>query len=119
MAGSRSTLDTLASAVSTASLVSTHLARAIAVNPLDGMSHPGPAVDEDAIRRTRRADTQNDIADCLSEALMDLDLTATCCSYAVGGIARDLAQTARSPRQPGGDGGTYVTPHHRPNGRTS
>ncbi|MFJ3906054.1 hypothetical protein [Streptomyces sp. NPDC090025] len=92
VAGSRSTLDTLAGAVSTASLASTHLAQAIALNPLDGMSHPGPAVDEDAIRQARQADAQNDIADCLAEAMADLDLAATCCTYGAGAIVRDLAQ---------------------------
>ncbi|MFI8102111.1 hypothetical protein [Streptomyces sp. NPDC086023] len=91
--GSRSTLDTLTAAVGSAALVSTHLAQAIAVNPLVGASLPSAAVDEEAIRQARETDARSNIVECLAEALHDLDLTATCCSYAATGIGRNLDQT--------------------------
>ena len=88
--GSRSTLDALTAAVGSATLVSTHLAHAIATNPLVGASLPGAAVDEEAIRQAREAAAQSGVAECLAEALHDLDLTATGCSYAATGIVRNL-----------------------------
>ncbi|MFE2011148.1 hypothetical protein [Streptomyces sp. NPDC059491] len=94
--GSRSTLDSLAATVGSAALVSTHLAQAIAVNPLDGLSLLGAPADEVAIRQARETDARDAVEECLAEALHDLDLTATCCSYAASGIARNvgLAQAA-------------------------
>jgi hypothetical protein len=88
--GSRSTLDTLTSTVASAALVSTHLAQAIAVNPLIGVSLPGAAVDEEVVRQSRETDAESGIVECLAEALHDLDLTATCCSYAATSIGRAL-----------------------------
>ncbi|MEU2231279.1 hypothetical protein [Streptomyces vietnamensis] len=89
--GSRSTLDSLAGTVGSAALVSTHLAQAIAVNPLDGLSLLGAPADEAAIRQSREADARDAVEECLAEALHDLELTATYCSYAASSIARNIA----------------------------
>ncbi|MFJ7164049.1 hypothetical protein ACIQUV_00915 [Streptomyces globosus] len=98
--GSRSTLDSLAATVGSAALVSTHLAQAIAVNPLDGLSLLGAPADEVAIRQVRETDARDAVEECLAEALHDLDLTATC-SYAASGIARNvgLAQARHAAAQ--------------------
>ncbi|MEV4943627.1 hypothetical protein [Streptomyces zaomyceticus] len=94
--GSRSTLDTLTATVSSAALVTTHLAQAISVNPLIGASLPGAAVDEKAVRQARETDAESSIVECLAEALHDLDLTATCCSYAATSIGRALERAEAS-----------------------
>ncbi|MGW7303998.1 hypothetical protein ACWGI1_00280 [Streptomyces sp. NPDC054835] len=94
--GSRSTVDTLASAVGSAGLVTTHFTQAIASNPLDGINSPGLPADERAISRARRADAVADIEECLDNALHDLGTAATSCSYAASAIVRDLDRAEAS-----------------------
>ncbi|MFJ8532320.1 hypothetical protein [Streptomyces sp. NPDC093591] len=91
--GSRSSLETLSSAVATASVAATDLASAVADNPLEGaVFADGPPLDEDAVRKARHAEAAPRLAEALADAAHDLDLCATCCLYTASGILRDLKE---------------------------
>ncbi|MFI2204605.1 hypothetical protein ACH47Z_28235 [Streptomyces sp. NPDC020192] len=91
--GSRSCLETLSSAVATASLAAADLANAVADNPLEGADFAGgPPLDDAAVRKARHAEAAPRLAEALADAAHDLDLCATSCLYTASGIIRDLTE---------------------------
>ncbi|MGW4289677.1 hypothetical protein ACWEIK_22405 [Streptomyces sp. NPDC004673] len=88
--GSAQALDALASVVHAASVASTHLAEAVSHNPLRGASFAGYPSDAHA----RHQEAVPAVGRCLGEAMHELDLASTGCSYIAHGIERDLKEHA-------------------------
>lgn len=89
--GSRSSLETLASVVSSALLAGTDLAGALYANPYEGAAFAGQLVDEGAVRKARHAEATPVMAEHIADAAHQLDLRATACHFVASGISRDLA----------------------------
>jgi hypothetical protein len=93
IAGSRASLNLLASIVSSSSLASTDIAHALLANPYEGKQDsgcPSPA-DDQAVRAARHAEAKPQMTGHLDDAAHQLDLSAIGCRYLAHGITDDLA----------------------------
>ncbi|WP_329025736.1 hypothetical protein [Streptomyces sp. NBC_00690] len=79
-----------------ASLAASDLASTLAENPYEGAPFPGPPADEETVRAVRHAEAVPVMTGHLADAAHHLDIAATCCHYAAGGITRALAPALRS-----------------------
>ncbi|MCZ1006868.1 hypothetical protein [Streptomyces lydicus] len=94
VSGSRHTLTAFRTLVAGASLASDDLARAVAANPLDGISFGGPHQDEDATRQARHDRALPEIAGYLADAAHQLDACKSDCLYLAKGIVSDLERSS-------------------------
>ncbi|MFJ4322694.1 hypothetical protein ACIP3A_06200 [Streptomyces tricolor] len=99
VAGSRASLECLASVVVASSLASNYLASALSANPYEGAPFPGYPADDEAVRIARHAEAIPRMTGHLADAAHQLDLCATGCHYVATGITRDLA-AAREQAEP-------------------
>lgn len=93
IAGSRASLECLASVMVASSLASQDLASALYANPNEGAPFPGYPADEASVRTARHAEAIPKMTGYLADAAHQLDLSATGCHYVATGITRDLAAT--------------------------
>ncbi|MFI5751067.1 hypothetical protein ACIBBE_35345 [Streptomyces sp. NPDC051644] len=93
IAGSRASLECLASVVFASSLAGTDLASALYANPYEGAPFPGYLADDASVRTARHAEAIPKMTGHLADAAHQLDLSATGCHYVATGITRDLAAT--------------------------
>ncbi|MFF3328427.1 hypothetical protein ACFYWX_02510 [Streptomyces sp. NPDC002888] len=93
VAGSRASLECLASVVVASSLAGNDLASALHANPYEGASFPGYPADDASVRTARHAEAIPKMTGHLADAAHQLDLSATGCHYVATGITRDLAAT--------------------------
>ncbi|MGA5556181.1 hypothetical protein [Streptomyces lavendulocolor] len=91
VAGSRASLECLASVVVASSLAGNDLASALYANPYEGAPFPGYPADDEAVRTARHAEAIPRMTGHLADAAHQLDLCATGCHYVATGITRDLA----------------------------
>lgn len=91
IAGSRASLELLASVVSSSSLAGTDLAHVVLANPYEGAQFAGYPVDDGAVRSARHAEAMPKMREHLDDALHQLDLCATGCHYLAHGITKNLA----------------------------
>ncbi|MEV7394030.1 hypothetical protein [Streptomyces sp. NPDC091215] len=91
VAGSRSSLECLASVVVASSLAGSDLASALFANPFDGAPFPGCPSDDASTRAARHAEAIPRMTGHLADAAHQLDLSATGCHYVATGITRDRA----------------------------
>ncbi|MFJ9085748.1 hypothetical protein ACIRL3_25335 [Streptomyces sp. NPDC102384] len=91
IAGSRASLELLASVVSSSSLAGTDLAHVVLANPYEGEQFAGYPADGDAVRTARHAEAILKMRGHLDDAVHQLDLCATGCHYLAHGITEDLA----------------------------
>ncbi|MFE9407450.1 hypothetical protein ACFYN0_01400 [Streptomyces sp. NPDC006704] len=91
LAGSRSSLELLASVVSSSSLAGTDLAHAVLANPYEGAQFAGYPADDEAVGTARHAEAVPKMSGHLDDAVHQLDLCATGCHYLAHGITEDLA----------------------------
>ncbi|ROQ70150.1 hypothetical protein EDD93_4657 [Streptomyces sp. 840.1] len=98
-AGSRASLDLLASVVSSSSLAGTDLAHELLANPYEGAEFAGHPADNEAVRTARHAEALPKMSEHLNDAVHQLDLCATGCRYLAHGIAENhvSAQDHRPP----------------------
>ncbi|MEV5150957.1 hypothetical protein AB0K81_03250 [Streptomyces werraensis] len=92
VAGSRASLECLASVVVASSLAGNDLASALYANPYEGAPFPGYPADDEAVRTARHAEAIPRMTGHLADAAHQLDLCATGCHYVATGITRDLAE---------------------------
>ncbi|MEU9155117.1 hypothetical protein AB0D59_32300 [Streptomyces sp. NPDC048417] len=90
VAGSRSSLECLASVAVASSLAGNDLASALIANPYDGAPFPGYPADDAATRTARHTAAIPKMTEHLADAAHQLDLSATGCHYVAAGITRDL-----------------------------
>ncbi|MFJ6752153.1 hypothetical protein ACIQNI_28815 [Streptomyces sp. NPDC091266] len=90
-AGSRASLDLLASVVSSSSLAGTDLAHVLLANPYEGAQFAGYPANGEAVRTARHAEAIPKMSGHLDDAVHQLDLSAIGCHYLAHGIAEDLA----------------------------
>ncbi|MET9956241.1 hypothetical protein ABZ135_32505 [Streptomyces sp. NPDC006339] len=91
IAGSRASLECLASVVVASSLASNDLASALYANPYEGAPFAGYSADDETVRTARHAEAIPRMTGHLAYAAQQLDLSATGCHYVATGITRDLA----------------------------
>lgn len=91
VAGSRASLELLASVVSSSSLAGTDLAHVVLANPYEGAQFAGYPADDEAVRTARHARAIPKMSGHLDDAVHQLDLCATGCHYLAHGITEDLA----------------------------
>ncbi|MFI9039797.1 hypothetical protein [Streptomyces sp. NPDC053726] len=91
IAGSRASLECLASVVVASSLAGTDLASALYANPYEGAPFPGYPADGASVRTARHAEAIPKMTGHLADAAHQLDLSATGCHYVATGIRSDLA----------------------------
>ncbi|MFD9224860.1 hypothetical protein ACFWDI_33790 [Streptomyces sp. NPDC060064] len=90
IAGSRASLELLASVVSSSSLAGTDLAHVVLTNPYEGAQFAGYPADEEAVRTARHAEAIPKMSGHLDDAVHQLDLCAIGCRYLAHGITEDL-----------------------------
>ncbi|MBT2527555.1 hypothetical protein J7E91_19530 [Streptomyces sp. ISL-99] len=90
IAGSRASLECLASVVVASSLAGQDLALALYANPYEGAPFPGYPVDDASVRTVRHAEAIPKMTGHLADAAHQLDLSATGCHYVATGVTRDL-----------------------------
>ncbi|MEU8482410.1 hypothetical protein [Streptomyces sp. NPDC048641] len=93
IAGSRASLELLASVVSSSSLAGTDLAHVVLANPYEGAEFAGYPATNEAMRTTRHAEAIPKMSGHLDDAVHQLDLCAIGCHYLAHGITEDLATT--------------------------
>ncbi|MFI8880302.1 hypothetical protein [Streptomyces sp. NPDC055243] len=93
IAGSRASLECLASVVVSSSLAGTDLAGALYANPYEGAPFPGYSADSASVRTARHGEAIPKMTGHLTNAAHQLDLSATGCQYVATGITRDLTAT--------------------------
>ncbi|WP_247201194.1 hypothetical protein [Streptomyces scabiei] len=93
VAGSRASLECLASVVVASSLAANDLASALHANPYEGAPFPGYPAGDASVRTARHAEAIPKMTGHLADAAHQLDLSATGCHYVATGITRDLAAT--------------------------
>ncbi|MFB7929571.1 hypothetical protein ACFC4C_10725 [Streptomyces sp. NPDC056039] len=93
VAGSRASLECLASVVVASSLAGNDLASALHANPYEGAPFPGYPADDASVRTARHAEAITKMTGHLADAAHQLDLSATGCHYVATGITRDLTAT--------------------------
>jgi hypothetical protein len=114
VAGSRASLECLASVVAASSLAGQDLASALYANPYDGAPFPGYPADDESVRIARHAEAIPKMTGHLADAARQLYLSATGCHYVATGVARDLtaareaAATASGRPAPALTGAQYV-----------
>ncbi|WP_328844966.1 hypothetical protein [Streptomyces sp. NBC_00258] len=91
IAGSRASLELLASVVSSSSLAGTDLAHALLANPYEGLQFAGYPADDEAVRTARHAEAIPQMTGHLDDAAHQLDLSAIGCHYLAHGITEDLS----------------------------
>lgn len=91
IAGSRASLELMASVVSSSALAGTELAHVLLANPWEGQGFAGYPPDSAAIKRTRHAEAIPQMTGHLTDAAHQLDLCATACRYLASGITDDYA----------------------------
>ncbi|WP_187645621.1 hypothetical protein [Streptomyces sp. TRM49041] len=91
IAGSRASLECLASVVAASSLAGNDLASALYANPCEGAPFAGYPADDEAVRTARHAEAIPRMTGHLADAAHQLDLSAIGCHYVATGITRDLA----------------------------
>lgn len=91
IAGSRASLELLASVVSSSSLAATDLAHVVLANPYEGAQFAGYPADGEEVRTARHAEAIPKMRGHLDDAVHQLDLCATGCHYLTHGITEDLA----------------------------
>ncbi|MEU4486688.1 hypothetical protein AB0H94_17680 [Streptomyces purpurascens] len=96
IAGSRASLECLASVVFASSLAGNDLASALSANPYEGASFPGYPADDAAVRTARHAEAIPKMTGHLADAAHQLNLSATGCHYVATGITRDLAAVRKA-----------------------
>ena len=89
IAGSRASLECLASVVVASSLAGNDLASALYANPYEGAPFVGYPADDEAVRTARHAEA----IPRMTGRLADAALSAIGCHYVATGITRDLAAT--------------------------
>ncbi|WP_420036008.1 hypothetical protein ACN2WE_30730 [Streptomyces sp. cg28] len=99
IAGSRASLQLMASVVSSSALASTDLAHVLLANPYAGRDFAGYPAASPAIERTRHAEAIPQMTGHLADAAHQLDLCATACLYLASGITDDYT-TASEPKAP-------------------
>jgi hypothetical protein len=97
IAGSRASLECLASVVFASSLGGNDLASALSANPYEGAPFPGYPAADAAVRTARHAEAIPKMTGHLADAAHQLDLSATGCHYVATGITRDLAAAREAP----------------------
>ncbi|MET9507652.1 hypothetical protein ABZX62_04085 [Streptomyces flavidovirens] len=97
IAGSRASLECLASVVVASSLAGNDLASALYANPYEGAPFPGYPADDEAVRTARHAEAIPRMTGHLADAAHQLDLSATGCHYVAHHIA--TAQDQAKPVQ--------------------
>ncbi|MER5440118.1 hypothetical protein [Streptomyces sp. NPDC002790] len=90
IAGSRASLELLASVVSASSLAGTDLAHFVLANPYEGAPFAGYPADDEAVRTVRHAEAIPKLNGHLDDAVHQLDLCAIGCHYLAHGITEDL-----------------------------
>ncbi|MFH8293643.1 hypothetical protein [Streptomyces sp. NPDC018059] len=98
IAGSRASLDCLASVVAASSLAANDLAHALEANPYDGAPFPGYPADDEAVRTARRTEAAPRLAEHLANAAYQCEMSLVGCNYLVRHIA--TAQEQAKPTQP-------------------
>ncbi|MGD3109301.1 hypothetical protein [Streptomyces sp. YGL11-2] len=91
IAGSRGSLELLASVVSSSSLAGTDLAHVVLANPYEGAQVAGYPADDEAVRTARHTEAIPKMSGHLDDAVHQLDLCAIGCHYLAHGITEDLA----------------------------
>ncbi|MCZ0974348.1 hypothetical protein O1L55_30070 [Streptomyces albulus] len=91
IAGSRGSLELLASVVSSSSLAGTDLAHVVLANPYEGAQFASYRADDEAVRTARHAEAIPKMSGHLDDAVHQLDLCAIGCHYLAHGITEDLA----------------------------
>ncbi|MEU9369529.1 hypothetical protein AB0D71_33615 [Streptomyces avermitilis] len=116
IAGSRASLECLASVVSASSLAGNDLANALFANPYEGAPFSGYPADDEAVRTAQHAEAIPRMTGHLDDAAHQLDLSATGCHYLAHGITEDLASVqdrkAASAQQTTGSALTPATPRY-------
>ncbi|MGW5868236.1 hypothetical protein ACWFRJ_39525 [Streptomyces sp. NPDC055239] len=119
IAGSRASLELMASVVSSSALAGTDLAHVLLANPYEGQHFAGYPADSEAIRRARHAEAIPQMRGHLDDAAHQLDLCATACHYLAAGISEDYAN-APAPTASSAQKATVSTaPAHRPQAETA
>ncbi|MER6461692.1 hypothetical protein ABT278_14605 [Streptomyces sp. NPDC001228] len=124
LAGSRSSLECLASVAVASTLAGNDLASALFANPYDGAPFDGYPAEDASTGTTRHSQALPKMARHLADAAHQLDLSATGCRYVATGIthdlgaARDTAGTVQEAAVPALTGIQYdalksLAPRHR------
>ncbi|MGW2689573.1 hypothetical protein ACWC6I_41270 [Streptomyces sp. NPDC001414] len=90
LAGSRSSLECLASVAVASTLAGNDLASALFANPYDGAPFDGYPAEDASTGTTRHSQALPKMARHLADAAHQLDLSATGCRYVATGITHDL-----------------------------
>ncbi|MEU7646344.1 hypothetical protein [Streptomyces huasconensis] len=98
LAGSRASLECLASVVVASTAATNDLANALDVNPYEGAPFPGHPAGDEAVRTARHTEALPELAIHLTNAAYHCDMSAVGCNY----VARHLAtaQEQSKPAQP-------------------
>ncbi|MET9185153.1 hypothetical protein ABZX63_07820 [Streptomyces tendae] len=90
IAGSRASLELMASVVSSSSLAGTDLAHVVLANPYEGTQFAGYPAGDEVVRTVRHDEAIPQMNSHLDDAVHQLDLCATGCHYLAHGITEDL-----------------------------
>ncbi|MEU9413014.1 hypothetical protein AB0E08_45955 [Streptomyces sp. NPDC048281] len=100
VAGSRSSLECLASVAVASTLAGNDLASALSVNAYDGAPFPGYPADDASTHTARHAAAIPKMTEHLADAAHQLDLSATGCHYVATGITQDRDATREETVSP-------------------